>query len=56
MTRLRPPTWITTAAGWVGGKALSPARRLIDAWDAADTELASAGADLGWQPDEEDSP
>ncbi len=20
MTRRRPPTWITTAAGWVGGK------------------------------------
>ena len=54
MTRRRPPTWITAAAGWVGGNVAAHVRCLVDKWDAADTELASAGADLGYP--REDSP
>lgn len=46
---MRGAAWIGRAAEWVLYK-------VIDAWDAADERLASAGADLGWGLDEEDSP
>ncbi len=50
MTRRRPPTWITTAAGWVGGKVADGCSWVFE------TKVDPRICEFANLTDEEDSP